>query len=77
MKKMQMILLGSAALVSFVMIGCGPTAHVQKDETVNFSDNQTYAWSEAGDLKDAAKNSSSFTEQHIKTVVDKELEKQG
>jgi Domain of unknown function (DUF4136) len=76
MKKMQMILLGTIVFVSFVMIGCGPTAHVQKDETVNFSDYKTYAWSETGNPKDAA-NNASFTEQNIKTVVDKELEKQG
>lgn len=77
MKKMQMILWGTVALVSFVMIGCGPTAHVQKDETVNFSDYKTYAWSETGASKDAGSKSNAFTGQHIKLVVDKELEKQG
>lgn len=72
-----MILLGTIAFVSFVMIGCGPTAHVQKDETVNFSHYKTYAWSESGDSKAAPKNGTSFTEKQVKNVVDKELEKQG
>lgn len=76
MKKMQMFLLGGVLLLSLVMVGCGPTAHVQKDENADFDVYKTYAWSESGDIK-TGKKSNSFTEKNIKAVVNKELEKQG
>ncbi|MES2849266.1 MAG: DUF4136 domain-containing protein [Bacteroidota bacterium] len=76
MKKMQMMLAGALVFFSFVLQGCGPTAHVQKDNTVNFSNYKTYAWSEASDTKEK-KGSRSLTRQNIKNAVANELQKQG
>lgn len=77
MKKMQMIMIGSIALVSVVLASCGPTAYVQQDKTVNLGDYKTYAWSETSDVKENKRETNTFTEQNIKTAVGNELEKQG
>jgi len=77
MKKMQMIIIGFVAFSSFVLTGCGPLAYVQKDETVNFSQYKTYAWSERTDSTNKKIRSNSITEQNIKAAVEKELDKQG
>ena len=77
MKKMQMMFAGAVALFSFVLTGCGPTAHVKKDNTVNFSNYKTYSWSQPGDAKDKKTADNSLTEQNIKIAVANELEKQG
>lgn len=77
MKKMQMIIMGFVAFSSFVLTGCGPLAYVQKDETVNFSQYKTYAWSERTDSTNKKIRSNSITEQNIRAAVEKELDKQG
>ena len=77
MKKMQMMLASILVFFSFVLQGCGPTAHVQKDNTVNFSNYKTYAWSEAGNTKGRKGAKNSLTEQNIKSAAGKELAKQG
>jgi outer membrane murein-binding lipoprotein Lpp len=77
MKKIQSLLLGSVVIFSFVLSGCGPTAHVQKDNTVNFSNYQTYAWSAASDAKGNKGTNNSLTEQAVKDAAGKELSKQG
>lgn len=77
MKKMQSLLLGAVVIFSIVLSGCGPIAHVQKDNTVNFSDYKTYAWSATGDPKEKKNKNNFLTEQVIKQAAEKELEKQG
>lgn len=76
MKKMQLLLVGAVIFFSFVLQGCGPTAHVQKDNTVNLGDYKTYAWSETSDVK-GKKGANTLTEQKIRNAVDMELQKQG
>ena len=50
---------------------------MQKDNTVNFSDYKTYAWSAASDAKENKGTNNSLTEKTIKDAAAKELQKQG
>ena len=77
MKKMQIGLLGLVVFSSFIITGCGTTAHVQKDNTANFSQYKTYAWSSIDDRHDKKGYNNSITQQNIQNAVDKELQKQG
>lgn len=77
MKKIQLMWVVFLFIFSFVLAGCGPTAHVQKDDTVNFSNYKTYAWSETSNTKERNKMKKALTEQQIKAAVGKELDKQG
>jgi len=76
MKKMQLWLIG-LALSSFIFAGCGTTAHVQKDNTANFSQYKTYAWSSVDNRHDTKGYNNSITQQNVQLAVDKELKKQG
>lgn len=71
-------LLGLMFLAAFVVSGCAAVAHVEKDETVNFSKYKTFAWTETSD-KDSVKQktSSDLTQRNIRAAVSAELEKQG
>lgn len=71
-------LLGLMFLAAFVVSGCAAVAHVERDETVNFSKYKTFAWTETSD-KDSVqqKQTSDLTERNIKAAVAAELEKQG
>ena len=44
MKKQSWILASFLMLAGFILAGCGTTAHVEKDKSVNFNQYQTYAW---------------------------------
>ena len=71
-------LLGILFLAAFVVSGCAAVAHVEKDDTVNFSKYKTFAWTETKE-KDSLnqKVTSDLTERNIKAAVAAELEKQG
>lgn len=77
MKSKQMMWVATLFIFSLVLQSCGPTAHVQKDDTVNFSNYKTYAWSKTGNATEKNATKKSLTEQQIKAAVGKELEKQG
>lgn len=71
-------LLGILFLAAFVVSGCAAVAHVEKDETVNFSKYKTFAWTETSDTDSAKqKVTSDLTERNIKAAVAAELVKQG
>jgi hypothetical protein len=71
-------LLGILFLAAFVVSGCAAVAHVEKDDTVNFSKYKTFAWTETSDTDSAnQKATSDLTERNIKAAVAAELEKQG
>lgn len=75
MKHTLKMLSGFAAIV-FLLTSCGTTAHIEKDDTVNFSDYKTFAWvdkTESGQKDKDRKGD--FTEQRIKEAVNKELAK--
>lgn len=71
-------LLGILFLAAFVVSGCAAVAHVEKDDTVNFSKYKTFAWTNITD-KDSVKQNitSDLTERNIKAAVTAELEKEG
>ena len=69
MKKSWKVWSGCIAFV-FLLASCAPTAHIEKDDAVDFRNYKTFAWVE----KD--KNSKSgLTEQKVRQAVSKELEK--
>jgi hypothetical protein len=71
-------LLGLLLLAAFVVSGCAAVAHVEKDETVNFSRYKTFAWTQSA-LKDSVSQArvSDLTERALKEAVAAELEKEG
>lgn len=71
-------LLGFLFLAAFVVSGCAAVAHVEKDDTVNFSQYKTFAWTQSS-VKDSVQQSkiSDLTERIIKEAVTNELQKQG
>ncbi|HWI92334.1 MAG TPA: DUF4136 domain-containing protein [Flavisolibacter sp.] len=72
-------LFSAVALSGLLLAGCASVAHVEKDDSVNFSKYHTYTWVEAKDSKnDSAKTKvSDLTEKKIRNAVDAELAKAG
>jgi hypothetical protein len=69
---------GILAVASLALASCSSTAHIEKDDTVNFSNFKTFAWVESkASETDSAKKTVSFTEQNIRKAVNSELAKQG
>lgn len=66
---------GVAALFlsSFFLLSCGSTAHIEKDESTNFSQYKTYAWEERNDVKKDRSNQ--LVEDQIKEAVNDQLQK--
>jgi len=71
--------LSVAALTGVLLAGCASVAHVERDDTVNFSNYHSYTWVEAKDSQnDSAKTRvSDLTERKIRDAVDAELAKNG
>ena len=71
------VLVVMAFVIAVTTIACGTTAHIEKDDSVNFSSYKTYAWvsEQEKSLKD--RNSNSLTDRNIKNAVAKQLEKAG
>ena len=64
-----------AVLSMGLLAGCASSAHIEKDETVNFNKYKTFTWlhGEKGKLE----NQSDLTESKIRAAVTKEFEKIG
>lgn len=64
-----------AVLGMAILAGCAGSAHIEKDETVNFSKYKTFTWlhGEEGKLE----NQSDLVESKIRAAVTKEFEKIG
>ena len=62
--------LSVAALTGVLLAGCASVAHVERDDTVNFSNYHSYTWVEAKDSQnDSAKTRvSDLTERKIGTL---------
>jgi hypothetical protein len=61
-----------------ILAGCGGVAHIEKDDTVSFSNYKTFAWVDAKeDQSDSSKRNLSLTEQNIRKAVNEELARQG
>lgn len=61
-------------LAAITIVGCGTTAHIEKDESVNFNQYKTYAWLNKSDDK-TKDRSNDFIESSIKNAVDEQIEK--
>jgi hypothetical protein len=76
MKKLRF--LGMLLVLGTFLASCSGVAHIEKDETVNFSNYKTFAWIETSETKDQKDEKvSDLTEQNIKKYVNSELTKQG
>jgi hypothetical protein len=75
--KSNFIMALMALVIAFTAMACGATAHIEKDQTVNFSQYKTFAWvgEREKSLKD--RHSNNITDSQIKTAVAKQLEKAG
>jgi tRNA U54 and U55 pseudouridine synthase Pus10 len=71
--------LSAIAVSGLLLAGCASVAHVEKDDSVNFSKYHTYTWVEAKDSEnDSVKAKvSDLTERKIKEAVNAELAKTG
>ncbi|RYY66647.1 MAG: DUF4136 domain-containing protein [Chitinophagaceae bacterium] len=58
---------------SFFLLSCASTAHIEKDENINFSEYKTYAWENRADVK--KDNSNQLVEDQVKMAVDEQLQK--
>lgn len=68
---------GSLAFV-FLLASCGSTAHIEKDDNIDFSSYKSFAWIDKdGEGKDDENKNNDLTEKRIKEAVNKELEKAG
>ena len=71
--------LSAIVLSGLLLAGCASVAHVEKDDSANFSNYHSYTWVETQDSKnDSAKaRVSDLTERKIKEAVNAELSKTG
>lgn len=73
MKKRTLIFAGLVALFSFTLMSCASTAHIEKDDSIDFGKYKTFAW-----IETAAKDSNrtnDIAESKVKSIVNQELEK--
>lgn len=63
----------------FLLTSCASVAHVEKDDTVNFTNYKTYAWVVSKEDKSdpSSQETISLTEQNIRKAVGAELAKEG
>jgi Domain of unknown function (DUF4136) len=60
----------------FFLAGCGSTAHIEKDDNVNFSHYKTFAWIDKdGEGSNDRNKNNDLAELKIREAVNKELEK--
>ena len=69
---------GLLAIAGFMLASCGSVAHIEKDDTVNFSNFKTFAWVNSSETQSADEQKPlSLTEQKVRKAVNSELAKQG
>lgn len=74
--KMNWKLWSGLASFVFLLAGCASTAHIEKDDTADFSTYKTFAWVSTINAKENNKNhKESLAEQRLKQAVGTELEK--
>lgn len=62
----------------FLLASCGTTAHIEKDDKVDFNRYKTFAWIDKdGEGKKDMNRKNDLTEQRIRDAVNTELEKSG
>jgi len=60
--------------IVFLVAGCAPSAHIEKDDTTDFSRYKTFAWIDR-DGKSKIGSANDLAERKIRQAVNKELEK--
>jgi len=71
-------ILGLFAIAAFMLASCGSVAHIEKDDTVNFSNYKTYAWvSSSESQSEQDQKPISLTEQRVRKAENAELAKEG
>lgn len=71
-------LIGVMAMASFMFIGCSAPVHVEKDDSVDFSQYKSFAWADKDGQGGTDRNrNNSLMEHKFKEAVTKELTKQG
>lgn len=86
MKKWKLSSMALAVPV-LLAVGCAAPAHVEKDETADFTRYKTFAWvaseskdkkeDKKGDKKEDQSRRNDLMDRHVQQSVNKELEKQG
>lgn len=62
----------------FLFASCGPSAHIEKDKSVDFSSYKTFAWVDKdGEGRNDRNNRNDLTETMMREAVNKELAKAG
>jgi hypothetical protein len=74
MKSIQSLIL--FASFGLLLAGCASTAHIEKDDAVNFNNYKTYAWLDAATDSGAIKKNS-LQESSVRNAVGSELAKAG
>ncbi len=68
----------AAAAVIALVAGCSGTAHIEKDNAVDFSKYKTYAWVEKDEEKETKKaRRNELTEANMRNAVNEQLQKIG
>lgn len=70
-------LFGGALAIVFLLASCGTTAHIEKDDNVDFSRYNTFAWIDKSEGTTDGDKTSDLTEKRIREAVNKELVKSG
>ncbi len=69
---------GVMSIGGLMLTSCAGIAHIEKDETVDFSNYQSYAWVQTGDSSGKETNRAiTLTEQTVRTTVNEELSSEG
>src|SRR5690349_18937383 len=78
MKRKSMKVLAGIAVAAILFTGCASVAHIEKDDTADFSKYKTYSWieKENPDKKDQGKRND-LVEKNIRAAVNKELADEG
>jgi hypothetical protein len=76
---LKQVIMGSfIALTSFSFMGCGSTAHVEKDPGTDLKKYKTYSWAPLTDTsKESVAVVSTITKQNIKSTIDNEMQRNG
>src|SRR5438045_1819125 len=75
MKTLNLKWLLSMAVVALMVVSCSAPVHVQKDDTVDFSQYKSYAWVDKNENR--TNRSNQLMEQKFKSAVSDALNKQG
>jgi len=78
MKTIRWKTIGSIAVAAVMIAGCSAPVHVEKDDSIDFSNYKTFAWVDKNGTEKNDKNKTNdLMERKFKEAVTKELDKQG